>query len=120
MPRPLIYLIILTTLIGALTATYHAVYDAGYTKASQEALQGQASVVKTALREARESWATEARATEIVIQKETQIVEVVKTVYKDVYKTKYVCKDVGSNVIELLNRPIKGFKRPLEGDTHES
>ena len=113
-PKPLIYLFILTTLIGALTATYHAVFDAGYNKATVEFTKSSQELIINAVEEARATWVSEVKATTVVIEKEAETREVVKTVYKEVYKEVYICEDVGQNVIDLLNRPITASKGVLD------
>lgn len=106
-----IKLILIAGLVTTLTTFcvwgYNTVYEAGYNKASLEYQKEVSNKVKESLVKAREEWDVEAAKALEVARSEKEIVERTKTVYRDVYRTEYVCEDIGKSAVELLNRVLE-------------
>tara|TARA_R110000803_G_scaffold13482_9_gene37944 strand:- start:22650 stop:23045 length:396 start_codon:yes stop_codon:yes gene_type:complete len=83
---------------------YNNVYESGYNEAALQYETQMAKKVSEELNKAKTTWQVEAEKAIAAAKAEREVVEVTKTVYRDVYKTKFVCKDLGENALELLNR----------------
>lgn len=95
---------IVTALISFSMWGYNNIYDAGYNEAALKYEVALSEKVVEEVQKAKSQWKVESDKALQVAKKDRIVVEKVKTIYKDVYKTEYVCEDIGSNALELLNR----------------
>ena len=95
---------LLTTLTSFCVWGYNSIYEAGYNEASLLYKTEMVRKIEEELDKARTNWEIETDKAIALAKTEREVVEKVKTVYVDVYKTEYLCEDVGDNALELLNR----------------
>lgn len=89
---------------------YNQIYDAGYNEASLKYQKAYAEKLTEEINTAKEQWKIESDKALELAKAEKEVVEKVKTIYKDVYKVKYVCDDIGESAVELLNRVFEEDK----------
>lgn len=103
-------LIIIAGVITALTAfrmwDYANIYEAGFNEAALEFRSELSDQLAEEVAKARAEWKIESDRALALVEKERVVVEKTKTIYRDVYKTEYSCKDIGVNALELLNRSL--------------
>lgn len=96
--------IITTSLVGFIMWGYNSIYSAGYNEAALEYEVKLSEKLVEEITKAQTKWQIETDKAIALVKKDQVVIEKVKTVYKDVYKTEYECEDVGQNALELLNR----------------
>lgn len=100
--------ILILSLVSTLTAFvmwgHSVVYSSGYTDASLVYEKAMSEQVILELDKAKIQWQIDTDKAVALADKDKEVIERVKTVYRDVYKTEYKCNDIGDNALELLNR----------------
>lgn len=103
---------------GAVTAVlafarwgYNQVYDAGYTAAELKWTQQQQSAIDAAVERAKEQWVAASEVAEENIRVETEIVERVRIVEREVPRivervVRPECRDLGADVQRVFNDAI--------------
>jgi len=95
---------LVASLTGFVVWGYNSIYSAGYNEASLEYQVMLSEKLSEEISKAQAQWEIETKKAIALVKRDQVVIEKVKTVYKDVYRTDYTCDDIGENALELLNR----------------
>lgn len=119
------YIILAGIILTAAGAASRALYKSGYNASELKWTTAQADAINEAVAEARETWQVSADAATDNIQIETEIVERIRYVDREVPKIveKFViaeCRDLGPDIMRVFNASIaaaSGQSLPVPSDS---
>lgn len=103
--------------VGLLAWLFDERYDAGYRAATLEVEQQTLAAVNEAVQTARAEWLASEKVAMDAAEKETEIIEVIRHVYRDIptVEVSDQCTDLGPDFLSVFNRAIEAGSRPDQG-----